>query len=191
MRDLFKNLLLLSLCLMLILGGLSSAFTKTYSDGKYLVGKDIEPGLYKVNVIDKVTKMGYIERDKDLRMGTDSILANDVFLGDGYVRILATDVAVKLQGVEIEKIELDKIKPNIKNETTDGVYLVGYDLVPGIYKVEVTDTTTKMGYVARLSDVTMSTSDIIANEIVQGQSYVEIKSNDFAVKLQGVKIIRQ
>jgi hypothetical protein len=176
---------------MLILGGLSSAFTKTYSDGKYLVGKDIEPGLYKVNVIDKVTKMGYIERDKDLRMGTDSILANDVFLGDGYVRILATDVAVKLQGVEIEKIELDKIKPNIKNETTDGVYLVGYDLVPGIYKVEVTDTTTKMGYVARLSDVTMSTSDIIANEIVQGQSYVEIKSNDFAVKLQGVKIIRQ
>jgi len=102
---------------MLILGGLSSAFTKTYSDGKYLVGKDIEPGLYKVNVIDKVTKMGYIERDKDLRMGTDSILANDVFLGDGYVRILATDVAVKLQGVEIEKIELDKIKPNIKNET--------------------------------------------------------------------------
>jgi len=83
------------------------------------------------------------------------------------------------------------MKPNIKNETTDGVYLVGYDLVPGIYKVEVTDTTTKMGYVARLSDVTMSTSDIIANEIVQGQSYVEIKSNDFAVKLQGVKIIRQ
>lgn len=164
---------------------------KTYSDGTYLVNKDITSGLYKVTLEDNGFKMGYVERAKDVNMQTDSIIANIILTGNGYVEIKKTDVAVKLQGVTLEPIKLADLKPAIKNEATDGIYLVGYDLAPGTYKVEVTDTTTKMGYVERSKSVAMGTEDIIANEIQQGPGYVKIENGDFAVRLQGVKITIQ
>lgn len=165
--------------------------TKKYSDGKYLVNKDIESGLYRVTLTDSIMRMGYVERAKDLNMELDSILANILLTGDGYIEILSTDVAVKLQGVEIEPIKIKDLKPSIKKEATDGIYLVGYDLAVGTYKVEVTDTTTKMGYVERSKSVAMNSDDIIANEIIQGPGYVKIQKGDFAVRLQGVKITFQ
>jgi len=169
----------------------AKAKTKTYSDGKYLVNKDIESGLYKVTLKDSIMKMGYVERAKDLDMGVDSILANIILTGNGYIEILKTDVVVKLQGVEIEPIKIKDLKPAIKKEASDGIYLVGYDLAVGTYKTEVTDTVTKMGYVERSKSVAMNASDIIANEIVQGPGYVKIVKGDFAVRLQGVKITLQ
>lgn len=63
-----------------------------------------------------------------------------------------------------------------------------YDIKPGTYKVEVTDETTKMGYVERAKNVSMGMDDIIANEIVQGQGYVTIKPSDFAIRVQGAKL---
>lgn len=159
-----------------------------YSDGKYLVGKDIQSGLYKVTLTDSILKMGYVERAKDINMEFDSIIANIVLTGNGYVEILDSDVAVKLQGVEIEPIDIKSLKPDIKEEATDGIYLIGYDLSAGTYKVEVTDTITGMGYVERSKSVAMGMDDIIANEIIQGPSYVKIEEGDFAVRLQGVKI---
>lgn len=163
----------------------------TYSNGKYLVGKDIESGLYKVTVTDKIMKMGYVERAKDVNMEFDSIIANIILTGNGYIEILSTDVAVKLQGVKIEPIKIEDLKPDIKKEASDGIYLIGYDLAPGTYKVEVTDTVTEMGYVQRSKSVAMGMDDIIANEIVQGSGYVKIEEGDFAVRLQGVKITLQ
>lgn len=163
----------------------------TYSNGKYLVGKDIESGLYKVTITDKFTKMGYVERAKDINMEFDSIIANIILTGNGYIEILSTDVAVKLQGVEIEPIKIEDLKPDIKNEASDGIFLIGYDLAPGTYKVEVTDTASKMGYVQRSKSVAMGMDDIIANEIIQGSGYVKIEEGDFAVRLQGVKITLQ
>ena len=165
--------------------------TTKYSNGKYLVGKDIKRGLYKVTLTDKITKMGYVERAKDINMEMNSIIANIILTGNGYVEILPTDVAVKLQGVEIEPIKLEDIKPDLKKEVSDGIYLVDYDIAPGTYKVEVTDTTTNMGYVQRSRSVAMGMDDIIANEIVQGSGYVKIEKGDFAVRLQGVKITFQ
>ena len=124
-------------------------------------------------------------------MGTNDIIANIILTGNGYVEILNTDKAVKLVGVEIEPIKLADLKPALKNEASDGIYLVGYDLAPGTYKVEVTDTTTNMGYVERSKSVAMGINDIIANEIQKGPGYVKIVKGDFAVRLQGVKITLQ
>jgi len=188
-RNALRVFLILISCLLLILANLTITSAATYKEGKYIVGKDIPIGLYKVKIVDKVAKMGIIIKYKDLGMESSSILASEVFTGDGYVKITGSETAIKLQGVEIERIT--SIKPDIKKEVTDGIYLVHYDLSPGVYKVEVTDTASKMGIVVLLSDVTLLPSDIISSEIIQNQSYFELKSNVFAVKLQGVKIIRQ
>ena len=163
-----------------------------YGNGTYLVGDDIESGLYKVVLTDTFTNMGYIERSKDVSMDFDSILANIVLTGDGYVAIKDSDVAVKLQGVEISgPIDLDNLEPEMKEEVAGGIYLVGYDIRPGRYKVEVTDEITEMGYVERAKNVSMGMDDIIANEIIQGQGYVDIKDSDFAIRVQGAKLIFQ
>jgi hypothetical protein len=49
---------------------------KTYADGTYRVGEEIESGLYKATLADAIVKMGYIERSKGVSMGFSGILAN-------------------------------------------------------------------------------------------------------------------
>ncbi len=160
----------------------------TFTTGTYLVGQDIEPGLYKVKL---KSSMGYVERSSDVNMSFDSILANIVLTGDGYIEILPTDVAVKLSGVEMKPVDLATLPVEPKTELTDGIHLVGYDVAPGTYKVEVTDETTNIGYAERSRSVSMGFDDIIANEIFQGPGYLEIEEGDFAIRLQGVKITKQ
>jgi len=162
-----------------------------FGDGTYLVGTDIKPGLYRVILKDTFLNMGYVERSKGLSMELSDILANIILTGDGYVEVKDTDAAVKLTGVEIYEINLDELTQNIKTEVSDGIYLVGFDIEPGTYKVEVTDTTTGMAYVERTNTVAMDISDIIANEIFQGQGYLEVKESDFAIRIQGANLIKQ
>ena len=71
------------------------------------------------------------------------------------------------------------------------LFIVGFDIKPGTYKTEVTDTTMKIGYVERLKDVSMNGDAIIANEVLQGPGYVKIKESDFAVRVQGAKLTLQ
>jgi hypothetical protein len=157
-------------------------------EGTYKVGSDIQPGLYKVIVKDSYMDMAYIDRSKDASMELDSIIANGIIFNSGYVRIKEGDAYVKIQAATL--YPEDTIETNIRDVFEDGIYLVGVDIAPGTYKVEVTDTTTNMGYVERQSDVSMGFDDIIANEIFQGQGYVEIMSSDFSVKVQGATLTK-
>lgn len=163
----------------------------TFDNGTYLVGTDIQSGLYRAKLTDKLTKMAYIERASDVSMSFDDIIANIILTGDGYVTIKDTDAAVRIQGAELSKLDLASLTPDIKTSAEDGMYLVGYDLAPGTYKVEVTDTMTNMGYVERLSDASMDFESILANEIIQGPGYVKILAGDFAVRVQGASLTLQ
>lgn len=64
-------------------------------DGVWLVGKDIEPGLYRT-----MSEGCYWARLRDLT-GSRSILANDNTSGPSYVEILPTDVAFESVRCEI------------------------------------------------------------------------------------------
>jgi hypothetical protein len=163
---------------------------KRFKNGTYLVNEDIESGLYKVILTDTFMKMGYVARHNNLSMEFDSIIANNTFNGNGYVEIDKSDLAVKVQGVEIYKINYNELKVNIKNEVGDGIYLVGKDLLPGRYKVKVTDDIMGMGYVERSKSVSMSFDNIIANEVFSGDGYVDIKESDFAIKVQGATLTK-
>ncbi|CAG9621055.1 hypothetical protein [Sutcliffiella rhizosphaerae] len=162
---------------------------QTFTNGTYLVGEDIEAGLYRA-VATGFAGMAYVERASDVSMEFDDIIANIVLTGDGYVEILEGDVAVKIQGAELTKVVYEELEKNIQAEVEDGIYLVGIDIEPGQYKVEVTDTVTGMAYVERASRVSMGFEDIIANEIFEGQGYVNVSESDFAVKVQGAKLIK-
>lgn len=166
----------------------SDSAEKKFTDGKYLVGTDIESGLYRVKLVESVIKMGYVERASDVSMDTSHIIANIVLTGDGYVEIKSTDAAVKLQGVELTKISLDAVAKDIKTEVSDGIYLVGYDINPGTYKVAVTESAVPIGYVERAKSVAMGFDDIIKNEVLQGPGYVKVEEGDFAIRVQGATL---
>lgn len=157
-----------------------------YGSGMYKVGSDIEPGLYKAVVTDNIFNAGYIERSKSASMDFESIIANIMLTGNGYVRILDTDAYVQLNDVELTPFDLENATANFSDSYEDGIYIVGLDIAPGEYKVEVTDDLMGMGYVERMSDVTMGFDSIISNGIFEGQGYVEIAPGDFSVKLQSV-----
>ncbi len=152
----------------------------TIKSGIYKVGTDIESGLYKVKLVDF---MGYVERSSSASMDFESIIANNAFTGDGYIKIKDTDAYVKLQGVEINP----DIVEDIKDEVKDGIYLVGIDLLPGTYKVI---PEAGMAYIERAKDVSFEMNDIIANDIFEGQGYVEISETDYAIKVQGATITK-
>lgn len=162
-----------------------------YKDGTYLVGEDIQPGLYRAIVSENALGMGYVERAKDVNMEVDSIIANVALTGNGYIEIKATDKAVKVQGAELVPIKLEELTKNIQNTVGDGIYLIGYDLEPGTYKVVLSDNSMGLGYVERARSVAMGVDDIIANDAFQGPGYVKIEKGDFAIKLQGVKITKK
>ena len=162
-----------------------------FSDGTYLVNKDIPSGLYKVILTDTLTKNGYVQRASDESMELSSIIADVSLTGNGYIEILNTDVAVKIKGLALEPIKIEDLKPALLTEASGGVYLVGYDLAPGTYKIQVTDMATNSGTVKKLSSVAMGPDDIISSDIISKSGTLTIEEGVFAVSLQGVKITAQ
>jgi len=162
--------------------------TPKFSDGQYIVGKDIKAGLYKVTLTDTKTKVGYIERASSADMSAASILANITFMGDGYVKIKSTDVAVKLHGIGITPINYKNLTPNYKNEASSGTYLVGVDIKPGTYKIDSTATGTNKAYFARLSSVSMDKNDIIKYQFFKGYVTVQILPTDVALHIQNATL---
>src|SRR5690606_7567512 len=102
--------------------------------GTYLVGIDIQPGIYKGNAGTDFLSSCYWERLKDLKGTLGSILANDNSIGQFYVEVKSSDYALK---TDCELMRLDPI-PEHTGEypkvIQPGTYLVGYDIQPGTYK---------------------------------------------------------
>jgi len=163
---------------------------KKWSDGTYMVGKDLPPGLYRVTLSTGILTLGlgYVERSRDISMSFQDIIANETFTGNGYVEILPTDKAVKVTGCYLTELDLDGLEPDLMTEIEAGIYLVGFDIAPGTYAVSIKDNIMNMGYVARLSGLSMGFSDLIANELFQGPGYVRILPDDIAVQISGAKL---
>lgn len=71
------------------------AVPTSFGDGTFLVGKDIQPGVYSVTVPSDSNGC-YWERDKDLNGGLNSILANDDLNpgAHGTINVRKSDYAV-------------------------------------------------------------------------------------------------
>lgn len=99
--------------------------------------------------------------------------------------------STELQYNSIENAEVPlgiNLSQIIKNN--DGAFMVGSELIPGTYRVELTDTT-KIGCVERYNSKEMGTDNLIAKYNFEENGYFIIESDDLVVKLQGVKIILQ
>lgn len=72
-------------------------------NGTLRVGTDIQPGGYIVNLGDDpwMDDMGYWERLSCVTGDFSCVIANEIVQGPGYVEILPSDVAIKVQNVQL------------------------------------------------------------------------------------------
>lgn len=154
----------------------------------FLVGVDIMPGIYQVVVRDQFIRMGYVARGSAAAMELSDILASATFTGDGYVEVLPSDVAVRTQGVDLVPLDVNSQPGQMKTTLTDGIYLVGHDLQPGVYKVRLASSFSGMGHVARLKGLSMAAEDIIFQEILERDGSLLVLESDLAISISQVSL---
>lgn len=161
--------------------------TGVIEEGTYLVGKSIEAGNYKFTLDeDSFLSIGYIARLSSVDGEFGSILMNSLPSGTTYVEISETDYAFEFTGGTLEKVNIEDLPTETEGVYDSGMYLVGTEINPGIYKVE--NTGTFGGYWERLSGLTGSFDEIIANENIYTTGYVEILSTDVAINLTDCRL---
>lgn len=167
----------------------SSIESIVYESGVWHVNRTIPPGLYRV-VLDSPTGEGLaiVERSSGYEFEDGDIIAYGTFWGHGYVRISDTDVAVRVQYGHLEFIDEQYLRPDIKTVVYDGVYIVNVDIKPGLYSIELTAPVIGLLYVGRLSDLTMSGTDLLTDESYRESETVRVEASDYAVKIQGAKL---
>jgi sugar-specific transcriptional regulator TrmB len=148
----------------------ASSTDKTFGDGTYQVGTDIQPGTYR-------TREGspgcYYERLSGFSGEMNEILANGVTDAPAIVTIKPTDAGFQSQGCGTWTKDLSAIT---ESETSfgEGAYIVGTDIEPGTYR----SSGSSGCYYERLSDFTGDMNSIIANGVTDAPAVVTIAPTD-------------
>ncbi len=159
--------------------------------GTYLVGTDIQPGLYIGFGGDGMLESCYWARLKDVTGELGSILANDNSIGQFYIQVKPTDYALETKCRLLYLKDPPKPVKEFPTTILPGMYLVGIDIQPGTYKGEGGVDILGSCYWARLRNAYNDLSSIIANDNAIGQFYIQTFKTDFALttrcKLDWVK----
>jgi hypothetical protein len=152
--------------------------------GTYLVGDDIQPGVYRGQAGFGLFDSCYWQRLKDLSGDFESIIANDNGVGQFYVGIEATDTAFQ---TDCDMTRLDPLPSPVGEfpmRIEPGMYLIGIDIAAGRYKGEAGADVLDSCYWERLSGVTGDFSAILANDNANNVFYVQVRESDFALKTE-------
>lgn len=135
--------------------------------GTYIVGSDIQPGLYRVS--------GYFAR-LDAHHG---IIDNDsARSGLVLVRIYPSDSYVEISGEAMSVEFMPSVDP-IASQYRDGTYMVGVDIPPGRYRISDPGGTA----FAFVKDRDLSTTRSESN---RGSVIVTLSTADFALSFSGL-----
>ncbi|MGY1669464.1 hypothetical protein [Geodermatophilus sp. SYSU D00710] len=148
-----------------------------FGDGTYLVGTDIQPGLYRADG----GRFCSWQRLSDLSGEYDAVLGWEFSDGLTYVEILPTDVAFSTDDCgRWEPAAFDG--PDVSSGFEDGTFLVGSDIQPGTYRSTGGGSGCSW---QRLSDLTGDYDAVLAWEFSEGQAYAEIQPTDVAFSTDG------
>lgn len=153
---------------------------KTYPEGMYKVGTDIEEGLY-LAIADG---FGYYEVATDSTGELDSIITNDNFEANRYIKIEDGEYikVTRASLVRAKEVDLDMSNSeNLKN----GMYKVGKDIEAGEYKVK---SLGDFGYVEVSKNARGEIDSIVTNDNFEGEMYITVKDNQY-LKLSNAELI--
>lgn len=148
--------------------------------GTYLVGSNIQPGIYRGLGGGSISSSCYWERLKDASGNFDSIIANGNGIGQYYVEIKSTDFAFKSECQMERLVTLPPPPAQFPQSIEPGEYLVGIDIQPGTYQGQAGSDISSSCYWARLGNVGGGFDAILANDNAIGQYFVQVAASDFA-----------
>lgn len=149
--------------------------------GTHIVGTDIQPGIYRGNAGSDLLQSCYWARLGDLTGGLDAILANSNSIGQFYIEILDSDVALETACELTFLSTLPESTGEFPTNILPGVYIVGVDIGAGTYRGEGGAEILDSCYWARLSDLTGGLDSILANDNSIGQFFIQVLESDFAL----------
>lgn len=145
--------------------------------GTYLVGTEIEAGLYIGNAGEGIMESCYWERLSSLSGDSDAIIQNDNSIGRYYIYVKSTDKALTV-GCPVKKYDSSMAPASPSNNLVPGTYLVGVDMNPGTYAGLASDGDSC--YWERLSGFD-SWDSILANDNSEGKFYVQVSGSVYAL----------
>ena len=145
--------------------------------GTHLVGIDIAPGVY-VGLPPEGVLCTW-ERLNSLREASESIIAVDAYAGLYYVEVLEGDLAFETN-CELSPIEDVPARSELLNAVPAGMYIVGRDIAPGLYKGEA--PTGSSCTWKRLNGLTGDLASVTSSGTPAEQYFVVVIASDQAVK---------
>jgi hypothetical protein len=148
-----------------------------FGAGTHVVGDDVQPGVYETGLIEGPFGC-YWERLSGLSGELDDILANGNVARHDVVEILDGDAAF---GTDCDAwYDLTERDP-LMTTIPEGKWVIGTHIEAGTYQAEGGDSC----YWERLSGLTGTLDDVIANDLPQGPATVEIDPEDIAFNSNG------
>jgi hypothetical protein len=149
--------------------------------GTYIVGSDIQPGIYRGEAGRDLLDSCYWARLRDLSGQFDAILANDNSVGQFYIELAATDFALETSCQLVFLPSLPEPPADFPPTIQPGTYLVGIDIQAGTYQGQAGQDFSESCYWARLDSLSGGFESIIANDNAVGQFYIQVAASDAAL----------
>lgn len=150
----------------------------SFDDGMHIVGEDIQAGTYRTR---EASGGCYFARLKGFSGELDDILSNENTSYPSVITIKSTDKGFQTKNCGKWTLDLSAITTDTTH-ISDGVYIVGTDLVAGTYK---SSGDSGSCYYARLNGFTGDLSEVIANGNSDTATIVTIASRDKGFKSSG------
>ena len=153
--------------------------------GTYQVGSDIQPGIYAGMAGTDILDSCHWQRLSGLSGELDDTIASEIARGQFYVDVKDTDKYFRV-GCEITPLAEWPVPPHPLSTVGTGMYMVGRDIVPGIYAGRAGTDILDSCHWERLRGASGEFHDNIANKIARGQFYVDVKDTDsyFSVRCE-------
>lgn len=144
---------------------------KTYGSGQYKVGKDLPAGEYVLITTD----IAYFEISSDSTGSTSSIITNDFFENRSIVSVSEGEYLKISNSVMYSFKDAPPFEEN-NGILPQGMYRVGFDLLPGEYKV-IPDS--DYGYLEVTYDSRHTLDSIIYNDNLEGEQYITVNYGQY------------
>lgn len=152
---------------------------RTFGTGMYQIGATLSAGTFRTR---SAMSGCYWERLMGASGQLSDIKANELTNTPTIVTILSTDAYFRTQGCATWTSDLSAITPSQTAPFGPGHYIVGTDVGAGTWQSSATSGSC---YWERQSAFTGELSSIIANGLVQGQTFVTISASDRGFKTTG------
>lgn len=162
---------------------LPTATNNVYTEGMYLIGRDLPAGGYYVYTENSTVDIGTVEVYDDLASRRGLVKTNNSFSSFRYITV-SDGQFLSVQNARFVPAQYAPEHEPTDGKYFDGMYRVGWDMKADTYELEATGTAP--AYYAIYSDATGTTHSIVENGNFEGTISVTVEDGQYLLILRGI-----